>query len=286
MTPPGNLSSALELERNRFMKFISEARTEEQTEVAALEHNLAARGLALSGSRFSGEMKIFLKKINGIIDKRIMLRREVGAKVPALLENQSMITLKAELDQFVDSATGGFITRLSSRQGATLAGAIREALRGEIQRQAAGIKARLNNELRALPLESQLGLHREAVPVTSIHISNSTIATLNLGTVVGDLNSSIQNLTNQGHADMATAIQRLAEAIAASQELQDAQRRDLLEHLSLVGTEAEHPAESRRAGLLKSSISFLQTGLNITGQLATLWSAAEHALKALGVTVP
>ena len=256
------------------MKFISEARTEEQTEVAALEHNLAARGLALSGSRFSGEMKIFLKKINGIIDKRIMLRREVGAKVPALLENQSMITLKAELDQFVDSATGGFITRLSSRQGATLGATERRSVARFSVKPQASKRGSIMNFVHFRSNHSSDCIGRP-YRVTSIHISNSTIATLNLGTVVGDLNSSIQNLTNQGHADMATAIQRLAEAIAASQELQDAQRRDLLGHLSLVGTEAEHPAESRRAGLLKSSISFLQTGLNITGQLATLWSAAR-----------
>ncbi len=284
MAQQSNLSDALALEKNRFMKFLNDATTEAQTEVAALERELARRGFSHSGFRLAGEMKIRLGKIDSVAEKRIALRRDLGSKLPELLEDQPLKSLKSELDgyvdsAFVDSAVKTSIHYLSSR-APNSGGELHEALCRGWEHKAAAIKARLNGELQALRLESQLGLYQEAASMTSFNISNSTIANLNLGTVVGDLHASIRNLTGQGHAELAAAIQRLTEAITASH---DAQRKEFLEHLSFVSTEVTRSPESRRMGPLKSSIAFLQTGLSTASQLATIWQAAEQALKALGV---
>ncbi len=74
--------------------------------------------------------------------------------------------------------------------------------------------------------------------MTTFNISNSTIANLNLGNVVGDLNSSIQNLNTEGCNELAKEIRNMTEAIASSKDLKDDARRELLEHLAVVSAEA------------------------------------------------
>jgi len=151
------------------------------------------------------------------------------------------------------------------------------------EHEASSAKVRISSELSALRLESRLGLHRHEKPLMAFNISHSTIASLNLGTVVGDLTASIQSLVGQGQDDLAEALRGLAEAITESRELEDAQRKELLEHLSLVSTEVALPPDRRKTGPLKSSIAFLQTGLRSVAQLASLLSTAEQALRVIGV---
>jgi hypothetical protein len=120
-------------------------------------------------------------------------------------------------------------------------------------------------------------------PPTTINISQSTIATLNLGTVVGEINSSIQTLTNAGQDDLAKSIRQLTEAISASTDLDESIRKDMLEHLALVSAEAALPAGKRKMAPLRSSIEVLRSTVSLGTQLVTLWQAVEHALKAVGI---
>ena len=120
-------------------------------------------------------------------------------------------------------------------------------------------------------------------PATTINISNNTIATLNLGSIVGELNSSIQTLTNAGRDELAQSVRRLTDAIAALPDLSDTLRRDLLEHLAFVSTEVALPTEKRKMGPLQSSIEALKSSVAVASQLVTLWQPVEHALKAVGI---
>jgi len=100
MADGSNLSDALAFEKNRFMKLVSEAAVAAQTEVGGLKQQLAAKGLAISGNRYSGEIEIRLGKIGSVVEKRIALRRELGSKVPELLEEYHLKTLKDELEEY------------------------------------------------------------------------------------------------------------------------------------------------------------------------------------------
>jgi hypothetical protein len=137
-------------------------------------------------------------------------------------------------------------------------------------------------ELEILRLESRIGINEESKSVT-LNISNSMIAGLNLGTVVGDLNASVQILAGHGEKNLADAIKALAEALAASAELQADRRKDLLEHLSAVSADLAQPPEKRRMAPLRSSINAMKEGLALATQLAALWTPVEHVLKATGV---
>ncbi len=121
---------------------------------------------------------------------------------------------------------------------------------------------------------------------TTVNISHSAVATLNLGSIVGELNSSIQILSNAGQGELAKSVGQLTEAITASPHFNETLRRDLLEHLALVSAEAALPVEKRKMGPLKSSIATLRSGLSVATQLVTLWQAVEQALKAVGILSP
>jgi len=117
----------------------------------------------------------------------------------------------------------------------------------------------------------------------TVSISNSHIASLNLGSVVGDLNGSIQNFATAGHSDLAEAIRRLGEAIGSSIELNDMSRKDLLEHLALVSSEAARSPDARKPGPFKTLTAAMKAGVGFSTQLLTLWNGVEQALKAHGI---
>ena len=163
-------------------------------------------------------------------------------------------------------------------------GAVLSALSRAAEQKASTIKARLNQKLAALPLEARLGMHQPGnQSVTTFNVSFSTIANLNLGNAVGDLNSSIQQLNTEGRKELGETVSKMTEAIAASGDVDNAIRKELLGHLSVVSGEAAKPAESRKMGPLKTSMEAIKSGVTVGTQLLTLWPGVEHTLKAAGV---
>jgi hypothetical protein len=154
----------------------------------------------------------------------------------------------------------------------------------EAENRASAVKARLNRKLNALPLEAILGTHHAGGTVNTFNISNNTIANLNLGNVVGDLNSSIQQLNTEGHKELAEVVRKMTEAVASSEELQDDARKEMLEHLAVVSEESAKAPERRKMGPLKSSLAAIKTGIGVAAQLFGIYQGLEHALKAVGIT--
>jgi hypothetical protein len=284
MAQPADVSDALELERIEFSRSMRDAAAEARAEVEAFERELAARGLAGSGRRYVREMEIrFAKMADGVIEKAITKRKELGRRVPDLFTTPHLNQLRDKLHHHVDAVVNAQKNRTATG-GMHVAGAA--SLTQQTEMKAYGIKARIAQDLEALRLEARLGMHAEEKPVTIFNISDSTIASLNLGTVIGDLTASVQVLNDQGQKEFAAVVQALTEALAKSESLQDVQRKELLEHLSLVATETAMPPEKRSMGLLKSSVAVLRKGVENAAQLAHLWSAIEQVLKAMKISFP
>jgi hypothetical protein len=277
-----SFSDARQLEDIYFNQWISEGAVEMSAKMQALERSLAARGLGQSGARFQAEVDIIFGSIEGIVERAIGCRRELGARVPALLEPSNLNGLKDKLNRCVDDGVNGVRQRMTLQPtGAAGPNFIQEA-----ERKAYALKARLSQKLAALPLEGRLGVHqREESKTTTFNISNSTIANLNLGNVVGDLNSSIQHLNSEGRNEMAEGFRKMTEAIGSSQDLNDDARKELLEHLVVVSGEAAKPPEKRKMAPLKTSVEAIRSGIGIATQLLTLWEAAERALKSAGINL-
>jgi hypothetical protein len=156
--PNARFSDARQLENIYFNQSISEAAVEVNAKIQASERSLAARGLGQSGARFKAEVDIIFASIGDIVEKVIAYRRELGAKVPALLEPSNLKGLKDKLDRYVDAGVNGVRQRMTLQPS----GAVGPALIQEAERKAYAMKARLNQKFAALPLEARLGVHQTA----------------------------------------------------------------------------------------------------------------------------
>ena len=273
--------AALELESINFNQWMLESSMQVNADIKTSERLLAAKGQALSGGRYKKEVDIIFTSIGSVLEKAIALRQDLSARVPALLEPASLSVFKEKLERFVDGGING-VRQRSERN--PMGVAVIAAIVQEAESTARIAKGRLNQRLAALPLEAKFGLQRTGESkVTTFNISNSTIANLNLGNVVGDLNASIQQLNTEGRKDLAEEVKKMTEGLGSSQDLDDLKRKDMLEHLALVAEEAAKPPEKRKLGPLRASMEALKSGVTVGTQLLTLWQGVEHALKAAGI---
>jgi hypothetical protein len=275
-----SVSDALALESIEFSKAVSEAAHEERTQIATMENKMSAQGMALSGPRLVREAEIRSNSVAVVIDRAIAKRKQLGNRFPELLTPDQLFQLRQKLDRhlhiFVQSQDN-YLARYS-----WAAGVLSFAWNQIVEETAGRLRGKIANDVETLRLEARLGIHNASREMT-INISNSTIAALNLGTVMGDLTASVQNLNNHGQQELARLIQSIAESLVASTELQQIQRKELLEHLSVVSTEVALSPENRKMGPLKSSVTLLREGLAGVAQLSALWSSVEHILKTTGI---
>ena len=274
-----SFSDAQRLEDLRLQQSASDAAPKQQAEIGSLENRLAAAGLAQSGNRITAEIDIIFASIQGIVDEAVEYRVELGKRVPALLEVGNLNTLEAKLTQYIDGGVVGVRSRIELKPRLWNNPAVLPLA----ERKANAAKARLRTRIESLPLEAKLGMHSpDETKNPALYISNSTIGNLNLGYVIGDLNSSIQMLDAQGDAT-ASKLREFVDMIKSSGELDESAKKDVLEHLSVIASEAAKPADQRKMGPLRTSIEAIKSGLSIGNQLLMLWQGVEVALKTAGV---
>lgn len=104
----------------------------------------------------------------------------------------------------------------------------------------------------------------------TVNISGGVVAALNAGTIVGNLNASVTSLQEAGQAEVARALQHLAEEIARTDELGD-RRTALLELVDALGEVAADPIRRRRT-IAGSLLASLQQALGNAANLATVWA--------------
>ena len=236
-----NIHAARRLENIRLSMLLEQSAVQRDIDLGALLRAAAARGGAISGGLLKREVDIIFTATETMIERAIAYRKELARRAPGLLlAFPHLKELHAKLDQFADGAVLAFKARHAGNPPAgPLPVGVIDAVMGEAVRRATALKTRINNEIQAMALEGTLGMHREDQP--QVNISNSTIANLNLGTVVGDLNGSIQILTTAGQTELADAVRQLTEAISASGEL--THKKDMLENLAYVSEQAALPTE-------------------------------------------
>jgi hypothetical protein len=106
---------------------------------------------------------------------------------------------------------------------------------------------------------------------------------VNTGTVLGDLNASVQILQTDGGRQIADVIEQLTDAIKKRAEIDDAQRRDLLENVAQISKETLSHPDERRPGGIKASLAFLTTSLATARELIPLVHDLYEKLKAAGM---
>lgn len=242
---PFNIHAARRLEKIRLSALREASAVQRETDLNALRRAAAARGIAMSGGLLQQEVEIIFSAAEMMIDTAIAYRKELTAKAPdLLLAFPHLKEFHATLDQMADGALISLQQRHAAGPSAgRIPASALNAVIGVATRRAKILKNKINGEIQAMALEGTLGMHEADQP--QVNISNSTIANLNLGTVFGDLNGSIQTLITTGHAQLAEALRQLTEAVTASGELVD--KKEIIENLAYVSEQAALPAEQREA---------------------------------------
>src|SRR5437879_642400 len=101
------LQDAKKLEEIRFNQWLSESANKRENDISASRQALAARGIGQSPMNFTAEAHIIFTSIEAAIDKAIEFRRELGGRVPALLNPANLQSLEAKLERFVDQSIEG-----------------------------------------------------------------------------------------------------------------------------------------------------------------------------------
>jgi len=129
----------------------------------------------------------------------------------------------------------------------------------------------LDSEARAREAKVALGN-------VTINIHHGTVGTLNLGTIIGDIQANLSTLKADGHDEVVGALKNLAEEIGDAQELGNA-RREALEQVAVISAEAEKPAPERRLGVVRAVLTALQSTLSASANLVKVGEFAWPYIK-------
>ncbi len=113
----------------------------------------------------------------------------------------------------------------------------------------------------------------------NIHIQNSTVANLNLGSQVGLINASLQKiLEHEPDMEFVRALREFTDAVVNA-SVESGAKREIVEALSTVAGQAAMKPEERSKGTLKALVSWIPTAISAATQLSTLWDKYAPIIK-------
>jgi len=119
--------------------------------------------------------------------------------------------------------------------------------------------------------------------LNNINIDRSVIGMLNAGQIrdVQNIEINVSALVESGNPEVAQALKAITEVVAASKEISNEQRTELLDQLDELSSQAALiPDKRAKPGVIKAILSGLSVGLSGAGGLAEVWSTWGATIKA------
>jgi hypothetical protein len=166
-----NIHAARRLESIRLSTLLEASAVQRETDLNALLRAAAAHGGAMSGGLLKQEVEIIFAATGAMVDTVIAYRKELAARAPdLLLAHPYLKEFHTKLDQLADGAVISVQQRHATKAPAgQFPAATLNAVLGLATRRASVLKNKINNEIRAMALEGELGMHRKN---QSQHITN------------------------------------------------------------------------------------------------------------------
>ncbi len=266
---------ARELERLRFSKeqdAIWKA-IKEQSEIMRSRFAQAGHGPG-SGTIIRAVTEIHVDGLQRMVEAWLHVRRDLVRQTPELASVEHLESLSREIGGMIDAqwanlhiAVGRWVGGVDQEEGAR-----RTLDSGEWQDTPLKIKSYIGREIEMIKREASLGMHEPARPGVIINIQGSTVAALNLGSVMGNIQAAIVSLEDRGNKELAQSLKDAIEKVAAAEELGE-QRREVIDSLTTIGEEAAKPQTERRPGVVKSLMKSVGTALGPAANLAQIWTA-------------
>jgi hypothetical protein len=138
-------------------------------------------------------------------------------------------------------------------------------------------------------LDALAGLHRGAEHAAiimriekqrdiNIHLNDSQVGVLNLGSVVGSVQAHLAVVAGPDADEVRRALEALARAVIDEEALPDERRQQLLESIDLLAQEAGVAPAQRRGSVIRTVLSGLAASLAGAASLAEVWSAVGPSL--------
>ncbi len=264
----------LEWEDLRFVEEEAQLLQRAQEECQRLRSNLQSRGVLHSSTLTGGVFQAYFKMLEDAVEARIRLRREITRTVRQLASPDHLARLGESLERYVDTRwlnLPGLMVRWCQEM-ASEEDLRRELTSGAWAGQAEHLNRRATHRLKVLEREVALGMMEPKRPEVVLNITDSNVAGLNLGSVMGNIQAFVVSLQNEGNPDLARALKQLIEAVAATEAL-GAERTEVIESLTTIGEHAVLPQSQRRPGLVRTLMNSLGATLAHVANLAQIWSA-------------
>jgi hypothetical protein len=157
-----NIHAARRLENIKIATLLEASAVQRETDLNALLRAAAARGGAMSGGRLKQEVEVILVATETMVDTVIAYRKTLAARVPdLLLADPYLKEFHTRLDQLADGAVIAVQQRHATKAtAAQFPAATLNAVLALAARRASVLKNKINNEIRAMALEGELGMHR------------------------------------------------------------------------------------------------------------------------------
>ncbi len=255
----------------------------EQPEARALEmiaNELTAQGTGRSGALVMARHERRVETVRSLLAERLRLEREYPL---------GSADVTSWYDDLVEDING-----IINRNVAQLERGLRKDW-GELGPEPDAVARQFGDEIDRLRRhhlgkadiirqERQLETPKLTTPSSlTLNISGSQIASLNLGQIIGDIQATVSGLNAAGQPEIAEALKRLAEAVAADPALDELQKRETVEVVADLGDEF---AKDRRPSRLRAFGA--RVGQLVTGTSAAYgaYQALKAALLAAGVELP
>ncbi len=257
----GRLKKGLELERLRFGHAWDDVHRTAVAEASKVSPDSTRMGL----------LRLAENALRERVGKRVEIRSEIMRDFPELGSAKNLDVLCAEIESLVDSQQEPIISDIA-RSGGVVEREDVQRLNRRLTESAFQVKAWGRQKLEIVRREADLGIQRiERPSIVNINISGSTVAGLNLGTVIGDFQTAYVTLQDTGNADLANQLKGVIDAVGQASELGD-RRRDVIQSLVTIGEQATLPEPERRPGLVRSLLPFIEKTIGVGANLSQLWS--------------
>lgn len=239
LTAADALQKARELEQLRYQERLNERIAERERALAQLVADMAKRGLGHSGPRYSAEVEIATKCLEGTIDDQIAIRRGMLQTVPELGSDLELDALLGSINQHIAA-----FSQVAPQHplGTVVLAHITPLLSRRRQQDAARLRNMANTKIGILKREVALNMHKEAHQTI---ITGNAPAIVNLGTIYGSVEQIIGNVGSSGNQELADLMKRLADAINNASDLGE-KRAACLEQVRFVAEQAAVPAQERQ----------------------------------------
>jgi hypothetical protein len=120
----------------------------------------------------------------------------------------------------------------------------------------------------------------------TIHIQNSSVANLNLGSQLGTITANLQTISagDESQRQFARALEELTQAVLSETALQQNEKQEVVDAISTLAEQGAKKPEQRSKVTLKAIATWIPTAISAANNLMTLWDKLGPSIKGhLGV---